>query len=318
MSRSEIHERTRNFIADPGRILRNGIRTIITSRNPFSRLFSAYIDKVFVPLFWKHFTDMENVILLPPYNVTSTIDVLKSSNRPLSSRLAKYRLSLQEKGMLFKKNITQRIVPICANGASFEDFLRFIISEVNSARALEPHWAPISHLCHPCRFNIFKVIKQESFSRDVEHTLNSVGVNISRFDWLKKSLNENRATNSVPGIIAVVRDKFRQRSVRNCINQTEILRRLWKSFQIQGFISKAIDFPNKLRHVDWNNYSQKVTDVVLNAISQKPMTSAERLEQRDIYLREAFREISPDVIAKIQDIYYLDFLLFGYQLDPPK
>ncbi|XP_045170825.2 uncharacterized protein LOC123533250 [Mercenaria mercenaria] len=237
---------------------------------------------------------------------------------PLSSRLAKHRDSLREKGMLVKKIITQKIRPICANNASFEDFLRFIISEIKSDRALEPHWAPISHLCHPCKFNIFKIIKQETFSKDVEHTLKSVGVNLSRFEWLKKSLNENRAENSIPGIIAVIRKKLRLRSVRNCISQTEILIRLWKSLQIQGFINKEIAFPKKLQHFVWNKYSHKVTKVVLDAISQIPMTSADRLEQRDHFLKQAFSELPPDIISDIQAIFYFDFKLFGYPMNPPK
>lgn len=317
MSRLEMHTQTLAYKRDPQWILRNGIPTIITSRNPFTRLYSAYIDKVFVPLFWHHFASMGNVTVLPPYNITISVDILKSSKKPLSSRLAKYRDSLRQRGMLMKNNITEKISPICANNASFEDFLRFIITEVKSARDLEPHWAPISHLCHPCRFNIFKIIKQETFSTDVVQTLNSVGVNISRFDWLKKSLSEKRAENSVPGIISVVRDKFKRRSIRTCINQTEILRRLWKSFQIQGFISKDIDFPDKLRHIDWGKNDNIVTDEVLAAISQKPMTSSEQLEQREFYLKQAFSDISPEVILEIQDVYYLDFLLFGYPLDPP-
>ncbi|XP_053375686.1 uncharacterized protein LOC123535013 [Mercenaria mercenaria] len=318
MSRAEIHERTRLFITDPGRILHNNIPTIMSSRNPFSRLFSAYVDKVFIPLFWQQFTYMNNVTVLPSYYINDTIDILKSSNVPLSSRLAKYKDSLREKGMLIQKNVTQKITPVCANNASFEDFLRFIISEIKSNRALEPHWAPISHLCHPCKFNTFKIIKQETFSKDVEHTLKSVGVNLARFEWLENSLNENRAENSIPGIIAVIRNKFKQRSVSNCINQTGILIRLWKSLQIQGFINKGIDFPQKLLHLDWNKYSHKVTEVVLDAISQKPMTSADRLEQRDYFLKQAYSELPSDVISDIQDIYYLDFILFDYSVNPPK
>lgn len=317
MSRAEIHDRTRLLITDPGRILHNNIPTIVVSRNPFSRLFSAYIDKVYMPLFWDQFSFMDNVRVLPSYVINGTIDVLKSSNTPLSSRLVKYKDSLRQKGLLIKKNITQKITPVCANNATFGDFLKFIISEVKSGRALEPHWAPISHLCHPCRFNTVKIVKQESFAQDVDHTLASVGVDLTSYTWLNRSLNENRAENSVPGIVAVVEHKLKQRAVKNCIDKSEVLQRLWKSFQIQGFINRNIEYPEEQLHVQTFN-QQNVSNYILGAISQKPMTSSANRNQREFFLKQAYGAIPLDVIAAIQDIYYLDFLLFNYSVSPPK
>lgn len=317
MSRAEIHVRSQLFNVDPKRILHNNIPTVVVSRNPYTRLFSAYVDKVFIPLFWEQFRNMQNVTVQPSYFKNTTIEVLKSSSLPLSSRLSKYRDQLRGKGLLIKKNITEKIMPVCANNATFEDFLKFIISEINSSRPLEPHWAPISHLCHPCKFNTFKIVKQESFSTDIEHTLQSVGINISNFEWLKSSLNENRAENSVPGIIAVIQKKFRQINVHSCISQSEISRRLWKSFQIQGYISKEIGFPKALLHDNWKLKNTRVTELVLDAISQKPMTSTERKEQREYFLKQAYRSISAETISSLQEIYYLDFVLFNYSMVPP-
>lgn len=316
MSRLEIHVRSNYFKTDPARILHNNIPTVVVSRNPYSRLFSAYVDKVYIPLFWHLFKDVENVTVFPLL-YEKEIEVLKQSKMPLSSRLAKYRERFRDRGLLIKKSVKEKVVSVCANNVTFEAFLRFIISEIRSGRQLESHWAPISHLCHPCKFNTYKIVKQESFSADVEHTLQSFGVDISKFEWLKNSLNEHRTENSVPGIVAVIKSKFKRREVNSCITQSEMSRRMWKSFQIQGFISKDLDIPDSLLQADWNSKNSNVTKIVLDAISQKPMTSSERKIQRGFFLKEAYSNISPDVISSLLDIYHLDFAMFNYSMIPP-
>lgn len=316
MSRREIHDRTNGMVVNPLHILRRNIPTVVVSRNPFSRLFSAYVDKVYLPLFWEHFATMSNVNVLPSYVVNSTVEVLKNTNKPLSGRLTRYRDNLRAKGMLYLKNVTRLIQPICVNNASFEDFLKFIIAEVKKGHALEPHWAPISHLCHPCRFNILNIVKQETFSSDVEHTLSGIGINLDEFDWLKSSLRESRVQNSAPGIVAVVDYKLKQRSIKRCISQREAVKRLWKAFQIQGFISSSVDIPQEI--VDTNTFRKdKFTEAVLNAVEHKPLTSSESRKQRQDYLAEAYRGISEETLLAIQQIYYLDFALFNYPFSPP-
>ncbi|KAL4224133.1 hypothetical protein ACF0H5_017586 [Mactra antiquata] len=316
MSRREIHDRSYSLNVNPMHILRRNVPTVIVSRNPFSRLFSAFIDKVYLPLFWDKFGSMPNANVHRPYIVNTSVEVMKNSNKPISGRLLRFKDSLRAKGMLYTKQVKNLIQPICLNDVSFEDFLKFIIAEVKLGHALEPHWAPISHLCHPCRFNIFKIVKQETFSTDVEHTLNEIGLELDKYDWLKSSLRENRVQNSAPGIISVVDLKLKQRSIRNCITAEEATFRLWKAFQIQGFISDSIDIP---QHLTVNKLfkNDAVTKAVLDAVNTKPLTSTESRKQRQAYLTDAYRSISDETLTEIQKIYYLDFVLFGYSFTPP-
>lgn len=317
MSRTEIHDRSRVLVTQPSRIVHNNIRTIIVSRNPFSRLYSAYVDKVYLPLFWEQFSRMDNVFILPSYQINGTIEVFKSSNFPLHNRLLKYRDSFLEKGLLKQRTVSQIVTPVCVNNVSFEDFLKFIISEIKAGRPLEPHWAPISHLCHPCRLNTYKIVKQESFVDDVDHALRSVGVNLDNYEWLRQSLKENRSINYVPSVVAVIEKKLKRKAVTNCINVEEVVKRMWKAFQIQGIISDNIQFPENLLSGMSMFNRELVTKVVLDAIAKHPLLDAEKLKQREFYLNRAYKEVSSETITAIQDVYYLDFILFDYSFNTP-
>ncbi|WAR03590.1 hypothetical protein MAR_010148, partial [Mya arenaria] len=45
MSRGDIHAKTRPLRVNPARLLRKKVPTVVVSRNPFTRLFSAFVDK---------------------------------------------------------------------------------------------------------------------------------------------------------------------------------------------------------------------------------------------------------------------------------
>ena len=360
--RSEIHERTRRFHVNPLRVLSQRLRTIVVSRNPYTRLYSAYIDKVFMPLFWEHFKSIPSVTKLPHIFINRTIkqfsktyarrpsrfqrhvqrftdnniteihknDVsrvcmksklsgikLRECYRQFQRRLAEERLKSYKLLRREPLPVLMKIRPICANNVTFEEFLQYIINETKFKRSLEPHWAPITHLCRPCKFNTYKIIKQESFAADVEHTLESFGIDITNFGGLKDSLTERRAETSIPGIAAVIMTKAASPTVRACTSPTEIAERMWKSFQIQGFISDAISLPVEQLPANKDQLRTTLIRLALDAVKQTQFTREQQKAQRRKYLEAAYSHVSPDVIRDIQSTYILDFNLFNYSLTPP-
>ena len=215
------------------------------------------------------------------------------------------------------KTVSVKVVPICANLATFEDFLRFIISEAKARKPLEPHWAPITHLCRPCRFNTYKIVKQESFAADVEHSLKSFGIELSDFKDLKASLTERRAELSIPGIVGVLMDRAAAPEIQKCITQKEIAERIWKSFQIQGFISDKIAIPKRELPDNIIQLKFKLISSALDAVKRSEFTREQQKAQRRKHLLEAYSSVSADVIRDIQSIYQLDFNLFDYSHIPP-
>ena len=215
------------------------------------------------------------------------------------------------------KTVSVKVIPICANHATFEDFLRFIISEAKGRKALEPHWSPITNLCRPCRFNTYRIVKQESFAADVEHSLKSFGIELSDYTDLKASLTERRAELSIPGIIGVIMDRAASPEIQKCITPKEIAERIWKSFQIQGFISDKIAIPTSELPEDIKQLKFKLTSLALDAVKRSGFTREQQKAQRRKHLLEAYIKVSADVIRDVQSIYQLDFSLFNYSNIPP-
>ena len=319
MSRQDIHEKAKQLVVDPRKVVSQEMRTVVVSRNPYSRLFSAFVDKMFLPLFWERFAEVEGAKILPNFYINTTKDFLKTSKGEVlgNSRLLKYKDKLRQHGLLITKNVTIKITPVCANDVTFEQFLKFVINQTKFKLPLEPHWAPISHLCRPCRINTFKVVKQESFAADVEHTLNAVGMNMSQYDWLKRSLSEDRVETSVPGIVAVVARRLAMKQLNLCISHTEVIQRLWKAFQIQGFINNKALLPEVFKKRNFRFDKREVTRVILEAVKENPLSSIESSKQRQAYLHQAYSDVSPYILEQIKDVYQLDFTLFDYSELPP-
>ena len=361
-TRAQIHERTRRFHVNPLRILRDHLKTVVVARNPFTRVYSAYIDKVFMPLFWNQFVSIQGVKVLDPLFINKTVRVYnvsgykrpeslkerharllhnrqnrslyerpnrfldKPSDQLLRERYRRHLLAVTERNSsIHLRNFTSfqtktqlvKVVPVCANFVTFEDFLKFIISQSKGKKALEPHWAPITHLCRPCKFNTYKIVKQESFAADVEHSLKSFGIKLSDFEGLKESLTERRAELSIPGIIGVLMDKAGAPEIQKCITLKEIAERIWKSFQIQGFISDEIDIPKRELPDNIKQLKFKLISLALDAVKRSGFTRAEQKAQRRKHLLEAYSNISAGVIRDVQSIYQLDFSLFDYSHIPP-
>ena len=55
----------------------------------------------------------------------------------------------------------------------------------------------------------------------------------------------------------------------------------------------------------------------MKEIENDNITPSERKEQRWNFLVEEFQDIPKDLIEEIKVVYKADFLLFGYDIEPP-
>ncbi|KAK6178012.1 hypothetical protein SNE40_012857 [Patella caerulea] len=100
-------------------------------RDPYSRLWSAYLDKFFLPDFWR--TYAKNI-------------VLRRHERSLKA-------------------------DICHHDVTFEEFLTYVVDLKDEPGVLNEHWRPIQHICNPCEFRPHLLGKQESFAQDAKYVL---------------------------------------------------------------------------------------------------------------------------------------------------
>ncbi|XP_064610853.1 carbohydrate sulfotransferase 11-like [Liolophura sinensis] len=108
-------------------------------RDPYSRLFSAYVDKLVLPEFW---TDIGK-------------DTIKQNRRNPDP------WALQ-----------------CGHDVTFQEFLRRVVIKAQQDFAImgDEHWYPAFKLCHPCVLKYDIIGKQETFSSDRDWILQWLGI----------------------------------------------------------------------------------------------------------------------------------------------
>ncbi|XP_064615326.1 carbohydrate sulfotransferase 11-like [Liolophura sinensis] len=120
-------------------ILDSSLKFMFT-REPYSRLFSCYVDKVFTP-------------------------------RPFYSRLRDSILLLTRPGW---DNILQG--RSCAVDVSFAEFFRFVVFSVEKNVAVDPHFIPMYQSCRPCEIKYEFLGKMDTFWRDTNFLLHERGL----------------------------------------------------------------------------------------------------------------------------------------------
>jgi hypothetical protein len=277
LSRRNVHNTMLQYMTDVQNIINEKSRTILVSRDPYSRLFSAYVDKSYLLL-------------------------MKSLNFQIRHIQGDYDIT----------NIST-----CPTDVTFQEFLDWIISQARQGKTLDRHWSPVYSLCRPCEINSFILVKQETFAKDVEFALQQVGVEKDKFDYITQALHDHRAELSLPGIIDTLFLTASNLVTRKCLGYLKFSKRVWVSLQIQGFIDKQIDFPNDKINETRLAYSKYLTDIVLQTMRDFPLRSSQSQHQRYEYLYQAYQTIKPETIKGIQELYKHDFVLFGYNTEPP-
>ena len=276
LERKAVHAKLKRvgYMGVKNNILRN-IRTVLVSRDPYTRLFSAYIDKMFLPL--------------------------------------RYGTAV---GIVQRQRTSQNRNASCANDITFEEFLSYIVDRAREGNPLNMHWAPIFSLCKPCNLNVLSLVKQETFSADVEYVLKEVGISNDEFDVIYDALHDHRIEATIPGIVTTVTE--RGKWVRRCMDAIEVARRIWVSFQIQGYIKEDIPFPtNTINSNKKAKNPEFLTNIILDTIKKHPMSPYDAKIQRRQNLVRAFNGLSKDILDKVKQIYKQDFILFDYSFEPP-
>lgn len=98
-----------------------------------------------------------------------------------------------------------------------------------------------------------------------------------------------------------------------CIDSNEIARRLWKAFQLTGYINMKSEFKfsgnSELSELQFR-------EMVLDEIASDKRSLTEFKEQRNRAMTDAYKPFESTLIEAIRNYYILDFELFGYESHP--
>ena len=171
------------------------------------------------------------------------------------------------------------------------------------------HWRPIHYLCSPCLYQPHVIGKIESFSSDAAYILKRLDMS-----WIMEDYEHKKHV--MQEMLMLIRYNWRvmHGHVKGCIGEYELAMRMWKTFQINGYIPENTSFPflNENR-VTEKQFSDAVLDTFRN--SSMKYTSESRL-QRQRFFVDAFKDISLDGLKKVRQKYSLDFELFDYEPEP--
>lgn len=255
-----------------------GTTSFLVARNPYSRLFSSYIDQIYLPNKW-------------------------------------YAASF----MIFGNNAHGRRK--CGSDVTFNEFLGAVTTYMLKYWPNDLHWAPIFSICLPCETSIDILAKQETFNEDAEYILNITGVPKSIRDEVNRALEDNFIERSLSTLVHTYVTKAHDPKMikKGCISELKIAERIWTAFQIQGYIHNDIEFSEELfQSSSATETEQKLSKLVLEAAERRPLTPKERALQRHNWQIHFWKQVTPNILQKVQDAYYEDFNVFQYDLDPNK
>ncbi|XP_060605781.1 uncharacterized protein LOC132758242 [Ruditapes philippinarum] len=253
------------------RLSRQAMKIVLIGRDPYARIYSAYVDKSYL-------------------GFKTNNSTLKRTNN----------CSFVEQPFI----------------ESFQEFLQNVFDDLNERKS-NSHWTPVFILCNPCQSNIFLQIKLEELSKDMNYIYSRIGFSEDLQTQIKK-LSTCRI-DTLTGIASTI---FQKHMDTKCKNSFLIAKRLWVSFQLQGYINEKSKFPGQLADFKYTNSSEVATKLFMklisNEMSANPLSKSEANTQRYTNLVRAYRNVHSDSILKIQHYFKMDFLLFNYSMFPPQ
>lgn len=251
------------------------IKTFMFSRDPYTRLWSAYIDKLLLPDFWQ-----------------------SQIARDVVLRLGGDASRIQEK---------------CWKEISFSELTKYVIYMLTHRKKLDDHFSPIYQLCSPCHLRFDVLGKLETFENDASYIFKSFDLE-NLLNLISFSLNVSQEVSMLTKYNFVLA----RREEAVCRNLTFIAQRLWKAFQVNGYISKSI--PALLGYIYAMHRSKRFQELfqekVLQTIKEQNVTREALRRQKREYLIAAYHQLSVSDLKMIPKLFRPDFELFGYEKYP--
>ncbi|XP_053381477.1 carbohydrate sulfotransferase 11-like isoform X2 [Mercenaria mercenaria] len=271
--------------------LKNAETSFLVTRDPYRRLFSAYIDKIYLEKFHKM-----SVVLDALYNKGVSRKKLKDMIENKDERLKTWYCSVTD--------------------VSFEQFLKY----VTTSQSLDPHFAPVSLLCDPCSKHYDVILKQETLRDDMQHLFEKIYKKNYFAEEIPNIANYTGETGIESQILTYYTHRRAWFSKHNCKidrkTYNAINQRLWNGLKLLGSIDDNLEFIDELfRGPDGDKLRIRNPETVLYEfkLNKVPyLNSDSREKQRRKHLILAYQNIDISMIWRIQRLFHLDFTLFGY------
>lgn len=299
--RSEVHSMTRKLITQLNSSDFDHMTTLITARNPYTRLFSAYVDKVYLPLS----KGLRKAILAEKH--MTMLNKQEGNTSLKNTTIVKGDPTVHRHQQL-----------VCTTNISFQDFLNFVLTGRLRGKAMYDHYGPVSLLMSNsiCSLKHLLIIKQETFAADVEYVLKLIKVDDNIYRLVHNQLHKDYAKQTISSIVETTYTQIRTQTdiskTPHCWTMPVIAERLWKLFQAQGVIDEKSHFPAHRFSEKAFHDSGYLIKVILNEIQARPMSEERRREQRQRTMLAAYKGIRNETFKRIRGVFSEDFQMFDY------
>ncbi|CAG5115751.1 unnamed protein product [Candidula unifasciata] len=270
---------------------------LIVTRDPYSRLLSSYLDKIYLPDFW--ISEVVKMVKTLPNNTSSITsqDFLRNH--------------FNEMANVFKnKSVISRITTAaqshCGKYMTFSEFAE------SGFENEEPHWTPIHKICNPCKFLATHISKMETFSADARALLS-----LMQLETVMDNLDDDNAQiDEEINIISSYNFHHFYRNVtltfyKPCLFPKEIAYRLWYNFRWRGYIDPDVDY--KLPELTDLKDIEEDFMVQVRAARKSGLQNPNKMKAtKNEFRKKAFLSLSKAMFEKLSQKYAIDFELFGY------
>ncbi|XP_048245494.1 carbohydrate sulfotransferase 11-like [Haliotis rufescens] len=198
----------------------------------------------------------------------------------------------------------------CPLNITFEDFLHYAIFKKRDA-----HWDPLHTVCNPCLMFPQYVGKMETFSRDTKYLLNKVGLGY----LVSNKSHQDHVENEMRMLISYHFELQSRRNInKKCLTTTALTGRLWRAFQLNGYISLEEEFPEpRVRALlDGLSIPQARDEITRLLVDYHRDGSTSWKKERKSVLVNAFKQIPLGLREEISHRYKHDFDLYDYEPYP--
>ncbi|KAL8606085.1 hypothetical protein ACOMHN_044421 [Nucella lapillus] len=342
--------KVRDVSDDEDRVLVEASYRFLFTRDPYARLWSVYIDKFVLPdnYFWTYHaprikssvyknraersvrtksqdnqvqtssadgkveenqaTQLFNRRKLSHIQYKRNFSVIEGRNR---TNVYGLRGGLSEHvKTLFGRSVKSDVRSSCPE-VTFHEMLQHIVNVAtyHTAQDLDDHFRPVHYGCNPCKFQPHFIGHMETMKHDSTHVLRQM-----KLEKIVPEMSVNRVEREIDMLVTFNFDLVVRIGLQSsCVTKTDLERRLITAFVYNGYIpvesESLLEERLPLGEVD-------LKKAVLDLYHSSGRTSGDIRKQRERFRLEAFRQIPPKLLSAIQEVFYWDFALFGYDPSP--
>ena len=255
--------------------LRKSVKFLFV-REPYGRVFSAYVNKIYVPnpLYW---------------NMGQEI-IAATRDNPSNDSL-KY-----------------------GHDVTFSEYIKYLLMRFESGNFVDRHFAPMNTLCDPCRYTFDYFGKLETFASDakfitekIKEKNNNMSVNYVDFEKETAFVRVKERTKWLFKKLGATKDlKY---------PSYNFFLRVWRDLQIAGHLSKDIDMPISIDEQVLKPSKEEFINITMDALS-RPMNQTLVKKQRSEALLQAYRSLPKEDLERLSKYVKKDCILFGYDERP--